>query len=74
MTSVPGFGFFRGGHVLGGESDACHGSVRGLDCAHVHATRKGFEVLSVLQVAYQFLLQNLGKGLRTSVRFRYLIP
>lgn len=28
----------------------------------------------VLQVAYQPLLQTLGKGLLTSLRFRYLIP
>jgi len=30
--------------------------------------------VEVLQVAYQPLLQTLGKGLLTSVRFRYLIP
>ena len=28
----------------------------------------------VLQVEYQFLLQTVGKGLLTSLRFRYLIP
>lgn len=30
--------------------------------------------VAVLQTAYQPLLQTLGKGLLTSVRFRYLIP
>jgi hypothetical protein len=30
--------------------------------------------VEVLQVEYQFLLQTVGKGLLTSLRFRYLIP
>lgn len=30
--------------------------------------------VEVLQIAYQFLLQTVGKGLLTSLRFRYLIP
>ncbi|MGF6287015.1 hypothetical protein QF010_005688 [Pseudomonas silensiensis] len=30
--------------------------------------------IEVLQVEYQFLLQTVGKGLLTSLRFRHLIP